>query len=348
VAAPYRQAGLSLSERAANDPALVRALQHDLRSLGYLNRGIDGRFGPATTRAVRSLQFDLLWNDGSSIGKDGDAPVAIKSFNKDGVGGSAVSEVDGIVDEALAVCVDAMMADPRLPKLPKAIDPIAENRKALAAIMDADNDAPTPFVAALVVQESGARHFNVPPAGDDDSFVTVALDRNDPGEPDHITSRGYGIGQLTLFHHPPRPQEVERMIIDPGGSVQQVYATLREKFENFIIGPTGTADDRRAEHGLGALRACKYAPDDKRYLRDCRNCAAQARKLDITPGTPVHAGASISYQPDRHYSAAHYRNVPDRADFPCDWPYAVRRYNGGGSASFHYQARVLLNLLDPS
>jgi hypothetical protein len=38
--------------------------------------------------------------------------------------------------------------------------------------------------------------------------------------------------------------------------------------------------------------------------------------------------------------------VPDRADFQCDWPYAVRRYNGGGPNSFNYQAIILLNLLE--
>jgi hypothetical protein len=29
----------------------------------------------------------------------------------------------------------------------------------------------------------------------------------------------------------------------------------------------------------------------------------------------------------------------------CDWPYATRRYNGGGPNSFNYQAIVLKNLL---
>ena len=36
--------------------------------------------------------------------------------------------------------------------------------------------------------------------------------------------------------------------------------------------------------------------------------------------------------------------MPIRARFECDWPYAVRLYNGGGMDSFHYQAQVLLNL----
>jgi hypothetical protein len=30
-----------------------------------------------------------------------------------------------------------------------------------------------------------------------------------------------------------------------------------------------------------------------------------------------------------------------RAEIPCDWPYAVRRYNGSGINSYHYQVRIL-------
>jgi hypothetical protein len=43
-----------------------------------------------------------------------------------------------------------------------------------------------------------------------------------------------------------------------------------------------------------------------------------------------------------------HRGVPDRAAFGWDWPYAVRRYNGGGVDSYHYQAQVLLRFVkDP-
>jgi hypothetical protein len=80
-------------------------------------------------------------------------------------------------------------------------------------------------------------------------------------------------------------------------------------------------------------------------MRDCRACAAALPRIDIVRGVPVYDGASLSFQPTQYYQSASYGGVPVRAQFPCDWPYAVRRYNGSGVNSYHYQARVLLNLL---
>ena len=346
MSVPYRQPGLSLAQNLANDSALVRALQRDLRALGYLRAGIDGAFGNGTASAVRALQYDLLNNTAASTGDDGLAPVSVTSFNDDGSGSQPLIAVDGVVDEALAGCIEAMLGDARVPQLPSADDPAAENKRALAAIEAAPSTtAPTPFIAAMVMQESNGRHFNVPRAGDSDTFVIVGFDRNDKANPNHITSRGYGIGQYTIFHHPPRPQELQDAIVDPVRNVQKAYAELRDKFDHFVVGPADKADDRTVEHPLLSLRLCRYSPADQRYLRDCRNCALAARKVNIVRGTPVYAGASISYQPDQYYPSANYAGVPDRADFPCDWPYVARRYNGSGNNSFHYQTRILLNLL---
>ncbi|MFQ6672006.1 MAG: hypothetical protein ACE5KY_01800, partial [Candidatus Tectimicrobiota bacterium] len=60
--------------------------------------------------------------------------------------------------------------------------------------------------------------------------------------------------------------------------------------------------------------------------------------------TPLYEGSRHIYQPTRYYRRATYRNVPIRANVGCDWPYAVRRYNGSGINSYHYQARVLQHL----
>ena len=57
---PYRQPGLELRPRSGPPDPLAKALQEDLRSLGYLRAGIDGRFGAGTASAVRALQYDLL------------------------------------------------------------------------------------------------------------------------------------------------------------------------------------------------------------------------------------------------------------------------------------------------
>jgi hypothetical protein len=92
------------------------------------------------------------------------------------------------------------------------------------------------------------------------------------------------------------------------------------------------------------MRLCKYPPTDRRYLKDCRNCALAVRKVDIVEGTPLYVGASKAYRATDNYRAVEYRGMPVRAEFPCDWPYAARRYNGSGIDSFHYQARILLNL----
>lgn len=343
MTAAYCKPHFTLSSGNAADTNAVRALQRDLRALGYLHGGIDGDYGGQTASAVRALQFDLLNNKGT--GKDGPAPVALVAFNDDGAGNRLVAAVTGVLDQGLAQCMVRLLDDPRVAKLPRADNPAAENKKALDEIAAIDSTiAPTPFIAAMVRQESGGCHYREPGKNDEDSFVTVGLDR-DKDLADRITSRGYGIGQYTIFHHPPRGDEVSDFIADPVRNVQRAFTELREKFDRYIAGPADRADDRTAEHPLLRLRLCKYAPSEPRYMRDCKACAASLRKVDIVQGVPVHEGASLSYQPTQYYKSVGYMGVPARADFPCDWPYAVRRYNGSGVNSYHYQARILLNLL---
>ncbi len=57
----YRRPGLIIrrgGSEASNEQ--VRHLQRDLRQLGYLRKGIDGKFGKGTELAVAALQHDLL------------------------------------------------------------------------------------------------------------------------------------------------------------------------------------------------------------------------------------------------------------------------------------------------
>jgi hypothetical protein len=331
-----------LAEGSSNDPALVRRLQTDLRALGYLARGIDGIFGPHTGLAVRRLQHDLLHNDGRSAANDGPAPVAMTDYN---VG--HITDETGVVDARLADCIEALVLDEAVPKLPRSGDGAAANAAALAAAAAAPSRlAPTPFVVAMARQESGARHFREPSGRDEDDFLRLSL-AGDPAAPSRVTARGYGLGHYVIHHHPPRPEELRDVIANPVNNLQRIRDGLRDAFEGGLVGgrPESAAPDRLAEHPLLPLRACRYRPGDPRYLTDCGACARQAMRRDIRPGTPLHRGAEATYgaMPDAAYG---YPGVPDRACFPCDWPYAARRYRGTGVDSYHYQARLLIDLRD--
>jgi peptidoglycan hydrolase-like protein with peptidoglycan-binding domain len=337
MALSYQQPGLTLARGISS--TYVRDLQRDLRSLGYLRRGIDGSFGPGTESAVKALQHDLLFNHGE--GSDGLAPVAVTWYNRGRVGG-----VTGVVDQSLVACIADMLADPAYPKLPSAVDPRAENQKiAIQIAALPPTSAPTPFLVAVLKRESNLQHFAVPTTTvDADSFVVVGTDTNNTATPYAITSRGYGAGQFTLFHHPPRPEEVEQVILDPGKNVEAAAREMRVKMDNFVAGPVSKADDRIAEHGPGPVRLCKYAPGDARYMTDCKACIRAAGTRDIAPGLPVFTGSTLKWSTTQYYPTATYLAVPKRENVGCDWPYAIRRYNGSGINSYHYQALVLKNV----
>jgi peptidoglycan hydrolase-like protein with peptidoglycan-binding domain len=337
---PYQQPGLTLSTASGAQPDMVRSLQRHLRILGYKGAGITGVYDNATERAVRSLQTDLL-KPAQSVSSS----TGISQYNGFG-GGPRVTALTGVVDQALASCIGAMLDDAQFAELPESDNPAGDNARALAAIRTHTGSvAPSPFVVAIVQQESSGRHYLVPRSGDEDAFVTIGLDRNNKTEPDEITSRGYGLGQYTLDHHPPTPAEVRDFIRDPINNVHRVYELLRKKFDRALVGPDDRASDRTVEHPLLPLRLCRYAPSDARYMSDCVNCARAVRKVNVVAGMPVYAGSSTVYEATQYYSSATYTGIADRADFLCDWPYAVRRYNGSGINSFHYQTRILRNLL---
>ena len=153
---------------------------------------------------------------------------------------------------------------------------------------------PRPFLLAIFLQESGGLHFRVPSGDNADNFIVVGLDHGDHGRPDRITSRGYGIGQFTLFHHPPTATEVATVMVDPVKNVQRAVKELRSKYELFVAGSTSgqQADDRIRE--IGDRRRSGPAasrPDDRRYMTDCARCAAE-HLVDIRAGAPVYRGAT--------------------------------------------------------
>jgi hypothetical protein len=340
----YRKKGLLLSrETPRASDRQIRDLQRDLRQLGYLRAGIDGVFGPATQSAVKALQYDLLHNDGRSTGTDGSAPLSVLDYNR-----GRVVMVNGLVDQGLAGCIADMLNEPAFPSLPKSDDPRGENKKIRNSMKTlSPSQVPIPFLMGILQQESGLKHYNEPPGGDEDSYILIGLDTN-ASEKFIITSRGYGAGQYTLFHHPPKKEEVEDFMLDVEKNLQKAIGELRDKFDHFVNGNTsGTrADDRLAEYGAGPLRSCKYPPGDERCLRDCQKCMIDAGQMNIWEGvTPLYKGSVFKFVPTQYYRTASYTSVPIHKNIGCDWPYAVRRYNGAGMNSYHYQAIVLKNVL---
>lgn len=335
----YAVAGLVLSQ-SPNFSSLVQDLQRDLRSLGYGKGPVDGVFGPGTASMVEALQFDLMKNDGRGV--DGSAPVAVMSYNN-----GTVTALTGAVDQGLVACIAAMLADSAFTKIPSSPNPVQDNQSAIDAVK-ALSPPPVaiPFLIQILMQESDGMHFQVPRGSNIDCHVTVGLDRNNAAAPSAVSSRGYGIGQYTLFHHPPTAQEMTGAITDPVQNVQKTVADLTDKFNHFVNGatPGSQADDRLAEAGAGPLRVCRYPASDARYLTDCANCMRNAATFNISAGvTPVFAGSTDTYR-QTQYHAGSYQDVPVRANIPCDWPYAVRRYNGSGPNSYDYQAEVLLRI----
>jgi hypothetical protein len=338
----YRQAGLILGTGNTDaSEQQIQDLQRDLRRLGYLRVGIDGILGPGTTFAIKALQHDLLHNDGGSGAEDGQAPVRVIDFNR------GITEVTGEVDQIMVECISDMLDDPRFVQLPSTLNPVEENQKIRTELRNMPaGTVPTLFLLAILQQESDLKHFHEPLGKDEDAFIVIGLDT--PGENFVITSRGYGAGQYTLFHHPPASEEVTDFMLDPVKNVQRASKELRDKFDRFLNGSTAgtSADDRVAEVGPVPLRVCKFAADDPRFLVACSQCVLDAGVEDIVAGTtPLFPGSALAYEPTglRH-DFTQYSGVPVRKEIGCDWPYAVRRYNGSGMDSYHYQAQVLLNL----
>ena len=71
-----------------------------------------------------------------------------------------------------------------------------------------------------------------------------------------------------------------------------------------------------------------------------------AGQQDVRSGvTRFFKGSEHVFEPTQYYKKANYDSVPIRKNIGCDWPYAVRRYNGSGINSYHYQTIILKNLL---
>jgi hypothetical protein len=252
-----------------------------------------------------ALQFNLLNNSGTSSAApgDGSASVAVQNYNN-----GAVTGQTGILDQPLTACIASMLTDSSFPKVPNSTNPIGDNQAALAAVAAIfPPQVPVPFLMQTLSQESGQLHFHAPSTSNADNFVTIGLDQNNSSAPTAITSRGHGIEQYTLFHHPPAQSEVNGVIRDPVQNAVDAIQELLRKFNSYPIGPSSTADDRIAEAGRGPLRFCQYQPSDPKYFWDCANCCRSAETVNIVAGvTPVFAGSAHG----RLVQPASLRNAP--------------------------------------
>ena len=321
----------------------ARDLQRHLRALGYLRAGIDGAFGQGTEDAIRALQHDLLHNDGQDEHGGPDAPVRMIDYNR-----GRIAQVTGVADADTVACIQDILQDPNFVFLPFSESARDANARIHERIAEMTSDqAPIPILLAILEQESNAMHFCMPRGNDEDNYIVVGFDRNDTEAPYRITSRGYGAGQYTLFHHPPRQEEVEQFMLEVNGNLQRAVSLVREKFDRFITGSTSglRSDDRIAEIGEGPLRLCKYDTTDPRYLKNCVACMQEAGTLTIESGTtPYFEGSNGVFETTQYHRHTRLEDVPVRANAGCDWPYAVRRYNGSGVNSYWYQAEVLLRI----
>ncbi len=221
----YKKSGLILKRGSTTaSKSQIKDLQRALRQLGYLFRWIDGGFGRGTERVVKALQHDLLNNFGSQ--NDGEAPVSIIDYNK-----GRVIDVTDVVDQKLAQCISDMLDDKKYLKLPFPENPKDANREVITQF-DAltSTDVPLPFLKAIFKQESNLKHFYVPRDADEDNYIVVGMGTN-AGEKHIITSRGYGLGQFTLFHHPPKNSEVKKFRVGIRGNISKAIEELRDKFK---------------------------------------------------------------------------------------------------------------------
>jgi hypothetical protein len=103
-----------------------------------------------------------------------------------------------------------------------------------------------------------------------------------------------------------------------------------------ICSPTTAA----GKDGNAPVKVKDYNGGRATGVTGSRQCLVDAGTADIREGeSKFHkntAGVFASTQYcDMNKSAALYRRVRKRANIPCDWPYAARRYNGSGINSYH-------------
>jgi len=96
-------------------------------------------------------------------------------------------------------------------------------------------------------------------------------------------------------------------------------------------------------HGHDARAAVGAAVEIARGLREPGGPAPARLQVRVGIDSGVVLASEMGFGASRQPLMV--GSVPNRAAFPCDWPYAARRYNGSGPLSYNYQSRILRNLV---
>ena len=123
---------------------------------------------------------------------------------------------------------------------------------------------------------------------------------------------------------------------------------MRGKFDRFVIGPDSRLTIAFTEAGSGPLRLCKFDSADPLYIATASTASSRRELRTSSLGKRPCRWLSDTYQATQHTKSLLRRTCPFRRNIACDWPYAVRRYNGSGPNSYDYQAEFLLKFCTPS
>lgn len=307
-----------VSEEVSTKPL---SLEEYLRSLMFIKQ-IKKNNTDDVKKGIKALQFELRNNP------------SLSHFGYEG-------KIDGVESPELLNIVEKMWEDPSIPVVSKVNNPDQANDQ-ISSIMKTSLSKvfPNPLALAVLKQETHWKWFR------SDGYPTVGLDFNNKSQPYVITSRGLFLSQRTIFNYP-FPQESLDSFDSVSEDLKFVINALDLKYKRYVVSADVRARDdlRFKSFGDQPLRGCKYEQSDERFMKDCKNCVWSGKLKDYKEGKSlIDVPGKWVLKPSIYHRNKDYLGYPDYEDFPCDYVYAIRRYNGSGVNSFHYLMRVLDHL----
>ncbi len=276
--------------------------------------------------AVKSVKHDLV-----------NTPFLESNFNN-----GKISSVDDRIDLAFVSILEDMRNDSRVGVVYR-VGGFDRENSLIRGSLDSFNTEyfPVPLSKAILYEETGLKWYRK------DGYPTVGLDYNDKKISHRITSRGLFLSQRTFFSYPIQQSELDGFnSLDT--DMRFFSSHLRSKYNNFVVSnKVASRDDlRHFSFGGSKLRGCKYDSSDARYMKDCKNCVFSLNKRTYVEGDRLAKGSGWKFRKTKYHRRDVYKSMPDFKEFPCDYLFAIRRYNGGGINSFHYLMQVLEHLRD--